>query len=337
MNLKELSDEDLTARLHLLVRAEAESLADVLETLSEFDRRELYQRHSEPSLFTYCVGALGYSEGAAAKRIAVARLSRRLPGLLDVVRAKRIHLAGLHLLAPHLNAANFEELVAEAKGKSKREIELLVARFSPGSKAHKDVIRSLAPVVPVRDEPRDALLEFSSALTATSEGSLHLDTAASSAGPRAPAESRIAFNASAAFVAKLGKAKALLRHKHPTGRLEAVFEEALDAFLAEKDPLRPLGRTSRTARSHARRIPRVVRYKVWKRDGGRCAFVSLEGERCRAQDFLEFDHVKPWALGGRSDDLDNIRLLCRAHNRSAARKTFGDAAVGARPRNGRRG
>jgi hypothetical protein len=44
---------------------------------------------------------------------------------------------------------------------------------------------------------------------------------------------------------------------------------------------------------------------------------------------LEFDHVRPWALGGSSGDAANVRLLCRVHNRLEARRIFGSAAVDA--------
>ncbi|MFA6318200.1 MAG: HNH endonuclease signature motif containing protein [Elusimicrobiota bacterium] len=73
----------------------------------------------------------------------------------------------------------------------------------------------------------------------------------------------------------------------------------------------------------SRRIPRWVKDKVWERDGGRCSYVSPEGRRCEGTGMLEYDHVIPWALGGLSDDPDNIRLLCWTHNQWAARMVFG--------------
>jgi 5-methylcytosine-specific restriction endonuclease McrA len=37
---------------------------------------------------------------------------------------------------------------------------------------------------------------------------------------------------------------------------------------------------------------------------------------------LEFDHVKPYALGG-AHEVSNIRVVCRAHNGLAAEAIFG--------------
>ena len=79
-------------------------------------------------------------------------------------------------------------------------------------------------------------------------------------------------------------------------------------------------------------MPAAVRDAVWVRDAGRCAFLSPEGERCPATRWLEIDHIIPFALGGSSDDMANLRLFCRAHNQLLARRIFGEAAC----RKGRR-
>ncbi|MBX3230566.1 MAG: HNH endonuclease, partial [Labilithrix sp.] len=51
-------------------------------------------------------------------------------------------------------------------------------------------------------------------------------------------------------------------------------------------------------------------------------FVSPDGERCPAREWLEVDHRQPRALGG-AGTLENVRILCRAHNRLAAERAFG--------------
>ncbi|MBI5240147.1 MAG: HNH endonuclease, partial [Elusimicrobia bacterium] len=76
----------------------------------------------------------------------------------------------------------------------------------------------------------------------------------------------------------------------------------------------------------SRRVPQWVRDRVWERDQGRCSFRAADGRRCGPRAWLEFDHVRPYALGGASDDPANVRLLCRAHNQLRAREMFGEAA-----------
>jgi 5-methylcytosine-specific restriction endonuclease McrA len=46
--------------------------------------------------------------------------------------------------------------------------------------------------------------------------------------------------------------------------------------------------------------------------------------RCQEKRGLEFDHIKPFALGG-TNDVKNIRLLCRNCNQREAFKVFGNA------------
>jgi len=75
----------------------------------------------------------------------------------------------------------------------------------------------------------------------------------------------------------------------------------------------------------SRDIPNAVQRGSWRRDGGRCAFVSKAGVRCKERVFLEFHHGKAHALGGPAT-LDNIALRCRRHNQYEARVVFGPRA-----------
>lgn len=56
----------------------------------------------------------------------------------------------------------------------------------------------------------------------------------------------------------------------------------------------------------SRTIPQEVKAAVWQRDGGKCV-------ECSATEYLEFDHVIPYSLGGASS-VGNVQLLCRGCN-----------------------
>lgn len=62
----------------------------------------------------------------------------------------------------------------------------------------------------------------------------------------------------------------------------------------------------------ARHIPRQIRQRVWQLYGGRCV-------DCRAEQYLEFDHIIPVARGG-SNSETNVQLLCRRCNLKKADK-----------------
>ena len=72
----------------------------------------------------------------------------------------------------------------------------------------------------------------------------------------------------------------------------------------------------------SRYIPKNIKHKVYLRDGGRCTFVDHNGNRCEERSNLEFDHKTMWCHGGRHS-VDNIRLMCREHNKVHAARTLG--------------
>jgi hypothetical protein len=72
------------------------------------------------------------------------------------------------------------------------------------------------------------------------------------------------------------------------------------------------------------KVPALGKMKtLWLRDKSQCTFVEQgSGLRCPQKTHLEVDHIQPRALGGDSS-LENLRLLCKAHNQRAAIRVFG--------------
>jgi hypothetical protein len=74
----------------------------------------------------------------------------------------------------------------------------------------------------------------------------------------------------------------------------------------------------------SRYIPVEVKREVWVRDQGRCVYVSTEtGRVCGSTHRLQIDHCVPYSRGGPAT-LENLRILCHAHNQSEARRIFGE-------------
>jgi 5-methylcytosine-specific restriction endonuclease McrA len=124
---------------------------------------------------------------------------------------------------------------------------------------------------------------------------------------------------------KLRYAQALLSHAVARGDIAQVLDRALEALILQLEKQK-FGATTRPrrARTSARKryIPAYVRRAVWERDEGQCTFMSPDGKRCPARHYLEFDHIRPVARGGRAT-VEGMRLRCRTHNQYEAERMFG--------------
>ena len=144
--------------------------------------------------------------------------------------------------------------------------------------------------------------------------------------PLAPDRYEFRFTGRAATREKLRYAQDLLRHALPSGDMGEIFDRALDVLIEklerEKFAATEKERAARPTGRYSRHIPARIRRAVWKRDGGRCAFVGDRGRRCDARSPLEFHHIRPDAASG-PPTVGNISLRCAAHNRYEATVYFG--------------
>jgi len=337
--VESLSSSDLRSATRELVRRSSSLEAELLVHIGEIDERKLYLDWAFPSMFAYCVGELGFSEDAACNRINVARAARQMPAILEALRSGKVHLAGLRLLAPHLTAGNQDEVLAEAAGKSKREIEELVARLAPQPPVPTVVRKlpdrtnptasaalSLGAAGPVAPGSSPALA-FAPAPTA----SPRRDERRAVVAPLAEATFKFQFTASRACRDKLRQAQDLLRHRIPDGDVATIFERALDLLIEQvkKERFAQVRKarqpaSENTDASSSRHIPADIKREVFARDAGRCTFTDEHGQRCAEAGALEFDHLDGFART-QLHRADRIRLLCRAHNQHAAEQMYGRA------------
>ncbi len=130
-SLAQLSEHELLDHFEALVARDRRTTAQLLVAIAEIDERKLWARHACPSMFAFCVERFHMSEQVTAKRIWAARTARRFPVVLEMVERGELHLTAIHLLARHLTADNFADVLRSAAHKSSREIERLVAALAP--------------------------------------------------------------------------------------------------------------------------------------------------------------------------------------------------------------
>ena len=297
-----------------------------LAQLGEIDRRKLYKDAGFHSMFAYCVGELGYSEPIACRRLQAADAARILPEALSLIRDGRLTIYSLALVSKHLTGRNSSEVLKRIEGKSVRDVERIVAELAPRSDT-RDLIRSLPSstrvAAPLPAQPSVVLpaAETSADTPLGKPTAFPISWRPQKIMPLSAERAMFSFTGSEELRRVFERCRDLMWHKFPDGRYEDVFLELGKHYLKLKDPeLLPDSRPKAPRVVETRFIPRWIKSKVYRRDGGRCVYVSPEGRRCEARHSLEYDHILPWARGGRSDDPANIRLLCRAHNQWAAEK-----------------
>jgi hypothetical protein len=143
-SLFHVSDAALLRDLGVLVRDDRSTTARLLAHVAEVDARRLYAPAGYPSMFQYCVHELHFSEDVASKRIHAARVARDFPVVFEMLADGRLHLSAVCLLAPHLKSEMAADLLAAAAGRTRAEIERLLAERFP----QRDVptrIRAVGP------------------------------------------------------------------------------------------------------------------------------------------------------------------------------------------------
>ncbi len=286
--VESLSASDLLSATRELVQTSRGVEAELLVHLGEIDERRLYLDWAFPSMFAFCVVELGFSEDAAYNRIGVARAARRLPVIVEAIRSGQVHLAGLRVLAPHLTADNNCEVLAQAAGKSKREIEELVARLWPQPPVPA-VVRKL-PDRPNSPPEASSAFSFGTAMPVASPESSPALAFASPAPRRDERRAVIAplteetfkfqFTGSRACRDKLREAQDLLRHRIPDGDPATIFEKALDLLIEHVKKERfATGRKARPAPTEA--TTNRVRVTYPTRSSARSSSVTVAAARSR--------------------------------------------------------
>jgi hypothetical protein len=317
--ISKLAPAEVLAGLKREVHAERAASARVIAWLVEVERRRLWAEEGYSSLFSYCVEVLGFSEDETCNRIGAVRAVLAYPVVLEMLEARTLTMTAARLLHPHLGGhVAPAQVFAAAAGKSRREVEKLVASLSPRPDVPTTIRKvsapqGAAPMLPLAGDPAPQAKPVPAPRPAE-------------VAPLSPDRFRLQVTISGDAVEKLELAQDLLSHAVPSRDAAAVLGRALDLlldellrrkFAATDDP-----RDGRPTAGGSRHIPAAVKRTVYARDRGRCAFVGGTGHRCHERRFLEFHHREPFAFGG-PPTVGNTSLRCRAHNQYEAEVDFG--------------
>ena len=171
--IKQLSNEKLLSQIKLLVQKERDIHIHILHHLAEINSRKLYFKQGFSSLFDYAVRELGYSEGAAYRRIKAMKLCQELPETKNRLQSGWLSLSAASQLQvffekqdqkakeekkqlslneelgenpkPHrfLNRVEKEDLIKKAEGCSTRATERLLSEADPSLLTGREKVRFL--------------------------------------------------------------------------------------------------------------------------------------------------------------------------------------------------
>ncbi len=311
-NLKSLPAPELIRATEQAVKFERASTMEVVRYFQEIADRKLYLERGFPSLFEMVTKHFGYCAASAQRRINSMRLVRDLPEV-----EKQIECGELSLTAA---AAVQTFLYAEAKEKTAytraEKIELIESCLN---KSTREVERELSKRNPERDR-RESIRHLS-------EDRL-----------------RLSVSISEDLNKKLDRLRSLMSHSNPNMRTEDLLERLANMALEKLDPLLKKSRSIKPSIAEesvqlksgesgmllpapevrTRYIPVNTKRKIWNKNAGKgCDYIDkLTGRRCRSKHLLQIDHRQPFSHGGKND-VENLRILCAAHNRFAWEKCSG--------------
>ncbi|HWZ90975.1 MAG TPA: hypothetical protein VNW92_19070, partial [Polyangiaceae bacterium] len=262
--LGDVADSDVQEELTRLLASGSRTEARIIAHLAAVEERRLHLVAGSSSLFDYCCHRLRLGESEAFHRITAARLARRFPAIFGLIEQRAIHLTAVCLLRDYLTPENHRELLEEASGKTKVQIQELLARRFPRPDVASTIRKLPPPRAPV-PVPAPALalsrLARSSEAGAANESRKELPPPAQTASatqashtavvePLSAARYRIQLNASAQLKEKLDHALDLLSHSNPSGDLAVVIEHAVD-LLIERVEKQRFAQTKSPRRSQA--------------------------------------------------------------------------------------
>jgi hypothetical protein len=346
----DIDDRTLHAHVVALALKERALRADFILSLGVFEERRLHLKAGYPTLFAWLTDHLHFSRASAFRRATAAQLCRRMPAVAAYLREGRLSLTKLCHLKYSLAPENCLALLEQAASLTEKEVELLALQLHPGAGAGAGAGATRDTIRPLSAVPKPSLSNaesqgelFAAAPTPSPQPApqasptpptVALPEEPPAVPPPTPAPVRhlVRMTVGPEFMKLLDEVRGALSHSHPGASLEVLLGECMKLALVTRHartraqtprPRATSGDPPPTTKG-SRYLPAHLRREVWRRDAGRCTFVSEDGVRCQATRRLEIHHDIPFAMGGPTH-AGNCRLMCKGHNDLIARRDFGDA------------
>lgn len=310
MNFKNLSDDQLNLKVKSLVISERRLTKEILLHIVEVDNRKLYLGMAYASLFDYLTKEIGYSDGAAQRRIDAARLIRIVPEVSEKIESGHINLAQI---------SKVQKVCRQIKKQSGKTADIGL---------QKSVLEKLENKTSYQS---DLILAQEFQMEVKNDTKIHIQKDESQ---------RLEMTLTKEEMELLKKAQSLLSNKTGGGLKDTILEMAkkilnnAEKQSASKHNVATTNATVGIQNTSVTTMPREntfaatmaveqeterklltvnMKKQILKRDQV-CQFKDLKtGKMCGATHFLEIDHIAPKYLGGKNNK-ENLRVLCKNHN-----------------------
>lgn len=308
MNLRHLSNSDLHQQTKHKADNERLATIELLWHLREVERRMLYAQMGYKDLNEYCVKELKLSGSSAWRRINAMKLLKEIPEVESKIRSGDLNLTQVTMARTHFREAKVtqqekKEILLTLENQSTRASERILAERKPESYIPKPIEKEKAlrgqklELTIILDEELQKNLEEIELLSGRKYSKLELFKLMTKA-----------------TLERLRKKSAVKNLNSGTNPLSKNTKQDL-----ERTAIPAL----KSGSAQSRYIPAAVRKFVRVRDQQRCQYVDpISKRQCEAKSYLQFDHKKPFSLGG-PNTSQNLQLLCSTHNRLSAIQVLG--------------
>jgi len=260
--------------------------AQLIELLMQNDSTRAYLGLGYPSLHVYCTKALGLSDAIAYSLSQIARKSRAVPEIKNLIKEDKLTITNATQLVRVITNDNKTELLGMAQTLSKRDLEKEIKRLHPEVIPHEK-IRVL------NEELEELKVVMDSEL---SENLKYLKGHYSRKS-----------NSNLSLAETLKAMANELRAKHdPVKKAERCFVPGSKVGQVLQNHVANTDNSVRFTITKRRALSAKVKHPVNLRDQGRCTFRYIDGSRCENTRYLQMHHLKHVASGG-TDTLENIK------------------------------
>ena len=288
-----------------LTQHERQLTQSIIEHIAEVDRRKLFLKMAHASLFDYLTKEMGYSAGAAQRRIDAARLIRSQPQVSEQIAKGSLNLSQISKMQ-HLCRQIKKETGQTPTTQMQNTV---LAKLQNQNGQQTDLIQAKEFNVQPKMEEKRVLQKDESTrieLTFSKEEMLILKSAQESLSNKTGGSLKEVVLELACQ--HLQKQKKISQTSKPTTELalESKITSTMEVISSQQASVANIPQTPKAL------TPRLRR-QILQRDQCYQYRDKISGKICGSKYFLQIDHIQPRFANG-SNAPNNLRILCSSHN-----------------------